>query len=160
LALHVKILIKDVLVRKGWTGSVSCVFCSDLETIDHLFVLCPVSFHFWNNFNRDNIKGILFILSSFQEFRQSTLSLSVDNRLYIQSLICIYGWHIWKLCNSIISQGATFHLVRSFYFTELSQFSFYTGLSCDLVSLYQSGEVLLDSEDIQGVCWCLLLQIS
>jgi zinc-binding in reverse transcriptase len=33
-----KILTKDNLVKKGWVGDTSCVFCGAYEDIDHLFV--------------------------------------------------------------------------------------------------------------------------
>jgi hypothetical protein len=41
--------------------------------------------------------------------------------------------------------------MRSFYFTVLSQFFFYTDLSSDLGPLYQSEEIILDATDIQGM---------
>jgi hypothetical protein len=49
-----------------------------------------------------------------------------------------------ELHNSIIFQKAIFQLVRFFYFTVF----FYTGLSSDFGSLYQSDEVILDATDI------------
>lgn len=37
------ILTKDNLL----TGSVKCMFCSDLETVDHLFMQCPIARNAW-----------------------------------------------------------------------------------------------------------------
>lgn len=43
-----KILTKDNLAKKGWTGNQSCHFCNDNETIDHLFVTCPDISSIWS----------------------------------------------------------------------------------------------------------------
>jgi phage terminase small subunit len=43
-----KILTKDNLVKKGWVGDTSCVFCDAYEDIDHLFVRCSVAYTLWN----------------------------------------------------------------------------------------------------------------
>jgi zinc-binding in reverse transcriptase len=37
LALQEIILTKDVLLCRGWLGSASCVFCTSLESFDHIF---------------------------------------------------------------------------------------------------------------------------
>lgn len=43
-----KILTKDNLAKKGWSGNMTCQFCNLVETIDHLFVTCPVISAIWN----------------------------------------------------------------------------------------------------------------
>jgi NAD(P)H-flavin reductase len=37
------ILTEDNLKKKGWQGEENCVFCNELETVDHLFINCSVS---------------------------------------------------------------------------------------------------------------------
>jgi hypothetical protein len=37
------ILTKDNMVRKKWKGNHGCYFCGSLETVDHLFFICPVA---------------------------------------------------------------------------------------------------------------------
>jgi zinc-binding in reverse transcriptase len=42
LALQGKILTKDVLLRRGWSGFTYCVFCTILESFDHIFFTLSV----------------------------------------------------------------------------------------------------------------------
>jgi zinc-binding in reverse transcriptase len=92
LVLQRKVLTKDILLRRGWSSSSSCVFFSYLEIFDHIFIHCSFSCNFWHNFNRFNNGGIFFILESFSGIWESTLYLSIDSHVFAQSLLCIYGW--------------------------------------------------------------------
>lgn len=48
LVLLQKVLSKDNLVKRGWSGKISCVLCQDEpETIDHLFLNCYFSRTLW-----------------------------------------------------------------------------------------------------------------
>jgi hypothetical protein len=60
-----KILIIDVLLHRGWTGSLCYVFCSTYESIDHLFILCDISFT-WSRFNKHNTREFFLILGTFR----------------------------------------------------------------------------------------------
>ena len=42
-----KVLTKENLISKGWTGDTSCVFCGAFESTDHLFVHCPFTIQIW-----------------------------------------------------------------------------------------------------------------
>jgi zinc-binding in reverse transcriptase len=90
LALRNKILTKEVLVHRGWPGSLSCCFCSSTETMDHLFVSYDISFTFWSKFNCYNTRGIFLIIDTLNNLSHSTICLSADNRKYAQSLISIF----------------------------------------------------------------------
>ena len=49
LALQNKIMTKiNLFFIIGWTGSIFCEFCSDLEDIDHLFIHYPIMAQFWD----------------------------------------------------------------------------------------------------------------
>lgn len=48
LAKQDVILTKDNLLRKKWKGDPNCAFCSEKETIDHLFFGCNVSKYVWS----------------------------------------------------------------------------------------------------------------
>jgi hypothetical protein len=132
-------------------GPASCVFCNCLESFDHLFLRCNFSFRFWSNFNRFNTRGIFFVLDSFTGMWEYTLNLSPDNRIFAQSLLCLYGWKVWQLRNYLIFNGAVITNFRSFYFHGLFQFSLYTDLASDLESLYRSDEVILNLADVQKI---------
>ena len=36
------VLTRDNMVKRNWLGNPSCVFCEQLETVDHLFFQCLV----------------------------------------------------------------------------------------------------------------------
>jgi len=41
------VLTKDSLIRRKWSGSPTCYFCSSAENTDHLFFQCPVAKVLW-----------------------------------------------------------------------------------------------------------------
>ena len=41
------VLTKDNLIRRNWQGDPACYFCSNNESIDHLFFLCPMAKVTW-----------------------------------------------------------------------------------------------------------------
>jgi zinc-binding in reverse transcriptase len=43
-----KILTKENLIKRGWQGSSKCMFCSNSENVDHLFVVCPFVKCIWH----------------------------------------------------------------------------------------------------------------
>jgi zinc-binding in reverse transcriptase len=47
IATHNCILTRDNLLHRGWQGPASCVFCSNNESIDHLFFTCPFAHSLW-----------------------------------------------------------------------------------------------------------------
>jgi hypothetical protein len=68
-----------------------CLFCDSHEYIDHLLVICSTSFTTCNNFNTHNIiRGNSLLLGSFTAMWQLTVSLELHNRIYVQSLLCVY----------------------------------------------------------------------
>ena len=48
LVFKKSILTKDVLLNRGWKGSEKCMFCSKVETIDHLFFECTLARYAWS----------------------------------------------------------------------------------------------------------------
>ena len=41
------ILTKDNMIKRHWVGNPTCHFCSENESIDHLFFLCPIAKITW-----------------------------------------------------------------------------------------------------------------
>ena len=41
------VLAKDNMIRRNWSGSPTCYFCSADKSIDHLLFLCPVAKLLW-----------------------------------------------------------------------------------------------------------------
>jgi zinc-binding in reverse transcriptase len=56
-----KILTKENLLNRGWQDSSQCMFCSNSETADHLFVGCLFVKCIWNwiaTHNHFHFKGV------------------------------------------------------------------------------------------------------
>jgi hypothetical protein len=46
--LHCKVILtKDNLAKRNWQGNMKCCFCSQDETIQHLFIDCPLAKIVW-----------------------------------------------------------------------------------------------------------------
>jgi zinc-binding in reverse transcriptase len=48
MVLHNKILTKDNLIKRGWSGHTSCAFCIFTESVDHIFFNCTFITDFWD----------------------------------------------------------------------------------------------------------------
>jgi hypothetical protein len=48
LALQNVILSKDNLVKQKWKGNKSCAFCSENESVQHLFFECSMAKYVWS----------------------------------------------------------------------------------------------------------------
>ena len=48
LILKKSILTRDILLKKGGKCSPNCLFCGQEESIDHLFLHCPLARYIWN----------------------------------------------------------------------------------------------------------------
>ena len=104
LVLKGKILTKDNLLRRGWSGDEACVFCGMDENINHLFLVCSLSKFIWN------IVGCAFNLPcppvDIQQLMNNWMGCSDKRirRLVIVGVVAIV-WSVWRVRNT-----ACFHL--------------------------------------------------
>ena len=42
-----RVLTRDNLSRRGWSGNMQCVYCSEMESVNHLFVNCHYAGSIW-----------------------------------------------------------------------------------------------------------------
>ena len=77
------VLTKDNMVKRKWTGDPSCVFCDQVETINHLFFQCPVAKCVWalvgqcigaTDIPRNNTQYKLWIDNGYQMDKKFTTS--------------------------------------------------------------------------------------
>lgn len=57
-------LTKDNLIKRGWQGNDSCIFCAEPETGDHLFVTCSFINSFGSGFHH-----IMVLFSMVKPYR-------------------------------------------------------------------------------------------
>ena len=119
------ILTKDNLLIRGWVGPSNCQFCSQDETIDHLFLNCTLAQRVW------------FWLGKSQEYMQQwytlddiikfSLSMSTIKRqgfLLVVSAVC---WTIWKHRNERCFDHYQVKTVRSVIFLIKSLLCYWAG---------------------------------
>ena len=51
LILKKSILTRDILIKRGGNCAKNCLFCGQDESIDHLFLHCPLARYVWNVVN-------------------------------------------------------------------------------------------------------------
>ncbi|KAJ3679650.1 hypothetical protein LUZ60_017661 [Juncus effusus] len=61
------------LQKKGWTTITACTLCStgSVETIQHLFILCPYSVHFWNRMSTPSLSSDESTLAFWERIRRN-----------------------------------------------------------------------------------------
>ena len=93
LVIHDKILSKENLAKKGWMGSIGCVFCGcAVESSKHIFFQCIVTKEVWtfflqNSYGLDNMNiGQIFTLFSGAKFN---LCMRFWNMLVLAIIWCL-----------------------------------------------------------------------
>jgi zinc-binding in reverse transcriptase len=130
LALHNKILTRDNLRKKGWMGDTSCLYCTNSETVDHLFFNCPFIAPFWSLILTHHPQGYLLDVSSLLSFWNSCLTLS--SFTYWGTLLAASLWVLWLDRNKRVFSTSAHSRAASIYFLILQLFQFWTGSSLQL----------------------------
>lgn len=127
LTFRNKILTRSNLHKKGWDGPTHCVFCTQPETVNHLFVQCPLIQQIWH------------WLGHTQEYYQNWHSLKIVYHFAVSLpthekhafLIVFSGtcWTVWKHRNEICFQNVSQKTVRSLIYLILSLVSYWIGSS-------------------------------
>jgi hypothetical protein len=102
LLSHNKLMTRDNLLKRNLNKPVCCVFCSENESIDHLFFQCIVAKQIWK-----------FITSVFNiQVGHDYISVArfwVANKKHpaLNSICAATLWCIWKFRNDMIFNGQT-----------------------------------------------------
>ena len=97
-----KTLTRDNLAKRRSLEDLSCPFCSDTETITHLFFDCCVASVLWKHMS--SIFDIQ-IGSNFESVARWWVS---NNKNSVLNTVCAaLMWSIWKLRNEMCFQGKT-----------------------------------------------------
>jgi len=94
---HNAILTKDNLAKKNWSGDMHCLFCNEVETIDHLFFVCVSSKYTWSLVA--SVLGASHIPISFGQFWQWA-SVLLPNRKHFHIIgLAAICWALWTTRN-------------------------------------------------------------
>lgn len=126
LACKRRILTKDVLQTKGWQGSPVCMFCHQLESVDHLFLTCTVAKQVW--FWMGKSQFFFFTQwNTMEDIIEFSFTLSKSEQqafLMVFSAIC---WTIWKHRNELCFQNAQPKSGRNIIFLTISLLHYWLG---------------------------------
>ena len=98
-----KILTRDVLASKGWTGSPICNFCTSHKTANHLFINCPLVKQVW--FWMGKGQHYFSNWSSIEDVVNFALSLPKYDKLAFILTFSAMCWTIWKYRNELCFQN-------------------------------------------------------
>ncbi|KAI4964718.1 hypothetical protein ZWY2020_059775 [Hordeum vulgare] len=94
------ILTKDNLVKRNWKGSPRCSFCPKVESIQHLFLDCPLAKHVWRSIHiAFNICPPVNLNSLFGTWLQG---IDVQLAKSIRVGACALLWALWNSRNDLV----------------------------------------------------------
>jgi hypothetical protein len=103
--LHKKVLLtKDNLIKRKWQGDENCYFCDHKETVQHLFIECPLAKMVWCVVHM--AFAIIPTTSIKNLFGNWLVGVSKHERAYIRVGACALVWAIWKVRNDYIFNNA------------------------------------------------------
>jgi hypothetical protein len=108
------VMSKDILVKKNWKVSQNCVCCNLNETIQHLFIDCPLAKMIWRFiFYATNLSQPRSINHMFGNW------LSNQHKDFKQPIwvgVAAVCWAIWKCRNDIVFKKMKFNLILQVIF--------------------------------------------
>ena len=94
------ILTKDNLIRRKWQGNPSCVFCDQIESVDHLFFQCPVARCIWGMvgscLQASNVPG------NYSQYKQWIEKWLPDGKVVHHFGFAAISWALWKCRNKAV----------------------------------------------------------
>ena len=120
------VLTKSNMVKRKWVGGPTCVFCDQMETVEHLFFLCPVSRCIWglvgSCFGADNIPA------SCGQYRQWIMKWLPDGQNAHHFGFAAVCWAIWKHRNKAVFEGKLIKYSSEILIHACSFMSYWAGL--------------------------------
>jgi zinc-binding in reverse transcriptase len=130
MVLHNKILTKDNLIKRGWSGDTSCAFCTFKESVDHIFFNCTFITEFWDKITHGHPqKGLLNTVSLLAFWHSCTL---LPNFQFWGTLLAASVWVIWLERNKRVFTSPPPSRAANIYFLIFSMFKHWTGSHTNL----------------------------
>jgi hypothetical protein len=96
------ILTKDNLAKRKWKGCTRCCFCSEQETIEHLFFECPMARLMWSAISVTF--GITKPANMANLFGSWLRSFSHKQRALVIVGVAAFCWALWLSRNDVVFQ--------------------------------------------------------
>ena len=110
---HNAILAKDNLAKRNWSGDLHCRFCSDMESIDHLFFECLTARYIWSLVAY--VLGATHRPTSFGQFWQ-WIAITLPNRKQFHMIgLAAICWVIWTVRNNSCFEKSQSDLLRKLF---------------------------------------------
>ena len=104
-------LTKDNLAKRNWNGCLNFVFCGSPETVDHLFITCPLARLVWRIvFSTYNIPPPSSVTNLFGNWLNGV---DAKTKARIRIGVSALCWAIWNCRNDIVfNRKNTFHILQ------------------------------------------------
>jgi hypothetical protein len=145
--LQNKIFTTDNLCEKGWVGTLSCVFCSVNETVNHLFLTYSFILDFRCTFNECNSINVHLKLSFISDLWDLALQLTRLDRQFILSIIAVICWVRWNERNIVIFSHLSALSFNVFIFKMVNFFNAWTSTTSSLKQFCRDEPVMTFAED-------------
>ena len=94
------LLTKYNLAKRRWQGCTKCSFCGSEETVEHLFVTCPLAKTIWTVVNTTyNISPPTNITNMFGNWHNGIDKLT---KAHIRIGVAAFCWSVWNCRNNIV----------------------------------------------------------
>lgn len=146
LVFRNRILTKDNLRKRGWDGDITCMFCGEVETANHLLsncflvqqILCwlgqsHLHFHNWN---------------SLQDVFDFSLTLTGAQRTAFLVVFSAMCWTLLKHRNEVCFNNSTIKTARNIIFLIISLVMYWAGHKKFKQTTQEAAQDWLPSEDV------------
>lgn len=125
LIVYNKILTRNNLAKRRPVDDPSCLFCSEQESVQHLFFCCVVARILWtfvsDYFNLEHISSLADIATLWQQPKKNV----------VLNMICAASlWSLWTLRNEICFHGRVWRSARCIL-SKLSMYINQWKVMCD-----------------------------
>jgi zinc-binding in reverse transcriptase len=98
------------LSKRGWQGDDKCIFCNEIETVEHFFLHCSVSSSLWNWIS--NYNNFTFNCNTIEEFWQVEAQIPYKDDKLIELIRRACLWIIWLERNILTFKGGIIKSIR------------------------------------------------
>lgn len=125
LAYKNRILTKDNLLKRGWQGCNTCIFCTQPESIQHLFFTCPFTKQIW--FYTGTCQSVSSNWSKFSDVIHFARQLPYSQKIALLIVCSAVCWTLWKLRNEMCFTNGKKKTHRQILFLIISLVQYWSG---------------------------------